>query len=490
VNLETIQARIGEIDAELAELRTLEDDDDGDFTEDDQTRFDDLATEFDDLDEKRQRLMARNERLARVRAAVADPTDSMRTEAVPDGHTPTEDAFSEGVRGVTGRDPFNYDELRSANPAEMQARALSAIEQAPAYSTRDREVLTGWVEDYSPDDLAESDEARSLVRHIVATSAPEYLRSWIRAFKTGVRNGTPDPDAIRFLTRAMSLTDAAGGYAVPQQLDPALILTSDGSTNPIRQISRHVIATGDTWTGLSTTHAAWSNDAEAAEVSDDATTFAQPSIPVHKAQVFVPFSIEIGMDYPGFQQDLRTAIAGGKDDLDATNFATGSGSDQPTGIVTALVAGAANVITSATTDVFAIADVYATEEALPPMYLARAQWAANKPIYNDVRQFDTSGGAGMWERIGAAQPSELLGYPAQYASAMDGSHGTGDNYVLILGDWSNYVIADRVGMTLELVPHLFATGANRPSGQRGLYGFARTGADSVNDNGFALLNVT
>ena len=62
--------------------------------------------------------------------------------------------------------------------------------------------------------------------------------------------------------------------------------------------------------------------------------------------------------------------------------------------------------------------------------------------------------------------------------------------MLIVGDFDNYVIADRVGMSVELIPHLFATGNNRPSGQRGLFAFYRVGADSVNDGGFAILDVT
>ena len=44
----------------------------------------------------------------------------------------------------------------------------------------------------------------------------------------------------------------------------------------------------------------------------------------------------------------------------------------------------------------------------------------------------------------------------------------------------------RPGMNVEFVPHLFTTGSNRPSGQRGLYAWWRVGADSVNDLAFRL----
>ena len=74
---------------------------------------------------------------------------------------------------------------------------------------------------------------------------------------------------------------------------------------------------------------------------------------------------------------------------------------------------------------------------------------------------------------------------------MDGVINAGaTNNVLIFGDFSNYVIADRVGMTVETIPHLFATANNRPTGQRGFYAFYRLGADSVNDGAFSMLDVT
>jgi HK97 family phage major capsid protein len=75
------------------------------------------------------------------------------------------------------------------------------------------------------------------------------------------------------------------------------------------------------------------------------------------------------------------------------------------------------------------------------------------------------------------------------AEAMDGTYGSGENYALIGGDWYNYVIADRIGTTVEFIPHLF--GANqRPTGQRGWWAYVRHGADSVNDGAFRMLNIT
>ena len=485
--MEKLLARLAEIVEELATLDAAASDD-GTLDDEQTERFNDLEAEFTVLDEKREAMLKRLLAITRAQEAATDSRNVEQPVQRDLDQQIDRDGFSEGVE-VDPSHLWDNNEIRAAGNSELKARALSAAEQGQGFTTRDREILTGWVEGWDADDEESRDAGQSRVaRHIIVTSAPEYMRNWMRALKTGMLTGAPDPDAVRYLQRVQSLTDTEGGFGIPQQLDPALILTSDGSTNGIRNISRHVIATGDVWTGLSAPHAAWSNDAEAAEASDDAVTFAQPTVTVHKAQVFVPFSIEVDMDYPGFQQDLRDLIAGGKDDLDSTNFATGSGSDQPFGIVTAL-AGAP--LASSTSDAIVIADLYAIEDALGDRYLPRAVWAANRAIYNVVRQLDVEGGTDLWVRLGAATPAELIGYPTAKASGMDATvTALATNLVMILGDWSNYVIADRIGMTLELVPHLFATANNRPSGQRGLYGYARTGADSVNDAGFVLLDAT
>ena len=73
---------------------------------------------------------------------------------------------------------------------------------------------------------------------------------------------------------------------------------------------------------------------------------------------------------------------------------------------------------------------------------------------------------------------------------MDGVIDAGqENYILMHGDFTEFVIVDRIDTTLELIPNL--VGANRrPTGQRGALLWFRTGSDSVVDNAFRLLNAT
>ena len=76
-------------------------------------------------------------------------------------------------------------------------------------------------------------------------------------------------------------------------------------------------------------------------------------------------------------------------------------------------------------------------------------------------------------------------YTTDYAPAFTGTTGTVN--LVVLGDFQNYLIAQRAGMSIETVQHLVDVTYNRPTGNRGFYAWARVGADSVNDNAFALL---
>lgn len=385
------------------------------------------------------------------------------------------------------RNPWDLSEVRSWNKSpsqlgdELRTRALSAIERMNGTNDRRREVMTSLIERHDTPD-------GRLAHQALVTSSPTYLRAFNKAARGNMHLFSAEERDV--VERAMSLTDAEGGYMVPFQLDPVVINTADGSFNQVRQVARQVVATGDVWNGISSAGVTWSVDAEAAEVSDDAPTLAQPTIPIYTIRGFVPISMEAFQDERNVAEEVGSMLAFGKDTLEATLLATGTGTAQPTGIVTALSGGASEVA-SITTDIYAIGDVYALDDALPARYRQRAAWLANRGIYNLTRQFDTGGGAGLWERLGADVPGLLLGRGAYEAEGMDGViTALADNYALIFGDFTNYVIADRIGMMVEFVPMLFATANNLPTGQKGWFASARLGADSVNDGAFRLLNVT
>ena len=485
-------SRLEEIFARMEELGA-----DDNLTDEEDAEFAELRSEFAEIDEHRKRL-ERAAELAAVRSA-AGQVQSSRRLRVERGSN------SQGSRDEYDRDailePDSIEDHRFRNPwdlrdmsvygrspeevsGEYRARALSAIEKMSGASDNVRQAATTILERYD-------DKQSTLAKQCLATSSPVYLRAWSKLARDQRESLTTEERQVIAEVRAMGLTDANGGYLVPFQLDPTVIVTSNGSVNDIRRFARQVVATGDKWHGVSAANVQWSWDPEFTEVSDDAPTFGQPVIDIHKAQGFVPISIEALEDAANVTAEVAKLLAGGKDDLEAAAFITGTGSDQPTGIVTAL-AGTASEVAPTTAETFALADIYALYGALPARHRKMAAWLANNLIYLRTRQFDTAGGAGLWTTLGNDTPAQLLGRPVGEAEAMDATWNpaaSADNFVAIIGNFENYVIADRIGMSVEFIPHLFATGNNRPNGSRGWYAHYRVGADSVNDNAFRLLNI-
>lgn len=278
-------------------------------------------------------------------------------------------------------------------------------------------------------------------------------------------------------------------------IDPSIILTSGAADAPILRIARTVQITNNVWKGVSSAAPTWSWDAEAAAVSDDAVTLAQPSVTAYMARGFIPYSIEIGMDYPSFASEMSLLISQGYTDLLAVATATGSGSGQPTGIFTAIAANSSQQVATTTDGAFGGVDVFKTWNALPERYRSRATWFMSTSVESAIRQFAAAAGSSsayFTVDLSEGGVSHINGRPvalSDYAPTFTGSvpGTTGGQNVLVVGDFSNYLIAQRAGMSVENIPMMFDVTNNLPTGQRGWFAWARAGANSINDKAFKIL---
>lgn len=491
--LQEIRARLAAIADEIQPLAEADS-----LTDEQTARFDELDAEAATLEAEAEAIEKRAARVEAVRARV-EALPEVRTERGADELEADPLREPDSIRsGNDGRGRNPWREPATRNVSELRGRARAAAERMTGASDKVREVLSRFVDHF--DGLAEDDpaapEVREVLEQIIAGSDPHYLRAFRKLVILKQPDAALSPEEraayVRTLpfVRAMSTTDNAGGYLIPQQLDPTLILTADGSVNPIRNLARKVTATGDRWDGVSAGAASWSWDGEGTEVSDDSVTLGNPFVAIHKAQGFIPYSHEVGADAVNWTANMGLVLSQGKDDLEATAFVTGSGTGQPYGIVTALT-GTSSVVASAAADTYAVGDVYSVHDALPARYRARAAWIMEQKIISKTRQFGTADSHALLTRLADGYDDlQLLGKALLEASALDGTiTAAADNYVAVFGDWSNYVVADRLGMVVDVIPHLF--GANgRPTGQAGLYARYRVGADSVNDGAFRMLNVT
>lgn len=471
---------IEEHEAELTELRARVQEIDREF--EGAALPDNIRSEWD---EKNLEIETKVELLDELRARA----DRVKNLATATGNSERGAAFNVGRTGT--EDIWDVAAVRSNSRSDEQAtgmyrdNALRAVEgmhfpHAEADRERAQGQLEGLINKFS------SGDDSGFARHVLTYGSPTYRRAFAKTLG-GIRLSTEEQ-------RAMSLTGTQGGFAVPVTLDPTIIPTSNGAVNPWRQISRVEKITGNTWNGVSAGAITASRDAEFEEVTDDGPTLAQPTATVTKAQAFVPFSIEVGQDWASLESEMANLIQDAKDVEEATAFATGGGTGvNPQGVLT----GATGTV-AAGTAAFAVAHGYGLLEALPARFRPNGKFVANLAQYNRIRQLDTAGGANIWvpnlqqgvgNEANGQTGATFLGKPAYESSVMT-SALTAASKIMIFGDFRYYLIVDRIGMTVELVPHLFGATNQRPIGSRGILAYWRNTGKVLSSAAFKTLVTT
>jgi HK97 family phage major capsid protein len=388
------------------------------------------------------------------------------------------------------RDPDDaYGDVRRMAVGEARDRALRILDDRSASAH-----LAAYEKDEVERQVRKSTD---IARRILVTENEHYRQAWLKLVTR--------PNGAMFLTeeerKAMRAWDeyrvmsegvtTAGGFGIPVFIDPSIIMTAQGSDNPFLAISRQVDVNTNAWKGVSSAGVTWSFDAEGVEASDDSPTLAQPTVTVHMARGLIPFTIELDQDYPSFASEMSTLLAEGYDELLVDKFTRGSGTGEPWGILTAL-SGNTNVRVGVQTSGanFGPNDPYSVWKAVPQRFRRRASWLMSVDVNNKIRQIATANVFHAFtENLPAEWADTLFGKSVYESPYMpDTTTSTSANSGLaVVGDFQNFVIARRGGMSVELVPHLLSTTTNLPNGQRAWFAYARIGSDSVNDLGFRLL---
>ena len=313
--------------------------------------------------------------------------------------------------------------------------------------------------------------------YIQAAGDPVYESAFAKAIADPVRGHMlwtePERAAYQRVTEvrtAMGTGTTVGGDMIPLTIDPSLMISNAGSNNPLRQICRIVQTVTNTWQGVSTAGATAEWKAEQAQAADGSPGTVPKPIPVYLGDVDVIFSYEVGMDAANFLPELSRVIQDALTQLQNTAYTTGTGSTQPKGFVPNATA------PSRTAGAFTVADVYLLQNSLPARFSANAQWCANIAVLNAIAQFQIGTTQYAFPEIRNSPPM-LLTKPVNEVSNMSADMTTAASRFLAYGDFSQHVIADRVGSSLEVLP---GYGANqRPTGQRHAFMYFRTGSDLV-----------
>jgi HK97 family phage major capsid protein len=180
-----------------------------------------LGAEFDALTEQCRTL----DRAAQIAGAAGGGAGDLRIERAIDPYAGRDAAEELALGGLRDR------AMRTMERAVQAGLPASAAEVVERLADNGTDLERSWVS-----------------RWVTDTGSPEYRSAFGKLLmhgeqRAGLEFTAPERAAFDRVTRlkgeqrAMSLTDSSGGFLVPFELDPTIILANAGSTNPLLQIA-------------------------------------------------------------------------------------------------------------------------------------------------------------------------------------------------------------------------------------------------------------
>lgn len=432
-------------------------------------------------------IKAWDERQARLAAYATDEKKTERSyEPVASFARKTEsDIYDLSAIWNRSRSPEDRDQI-------LRDSAMRATEQAN-FAHPDADVdKTRTNISYLLDNADSAD--KELARRILTTGSPAYRRAFYK-YLAGQPMTTEESRAGALTVQ----TDATGGYSVPFYFDPTLVAVGAHTTiNPYRRACRVIPIVGtDTFHGVTAAAAVVARAAEAAAVAEGGPAIGQISAIVGKVHGVVTLSVELMQDNPGIAAEMVALIAEAKDTEEEAIFTLGVGDAlgagfNPIGMFAVHGTSGAytHMDTLAAAGAIAKEDAFAVEAALPVRHRMNAQWFMNRSIIRVFQALETTGGTlfggtnypsvGFINNEPAGNTGlRLLGYPINEIPSGNVWADTNDLVVAALVDPKSYYIIERVGMTVEVIPHLWAA-ASLPLGQRAIYAWWRNTAKPSN----------
>lgn len=419
-----------------------------------------------------------------VRSFGTDPErtgkNTERTYEAPTVHRKPEDIYDFAAIRSNTRSREEYDRTVKEN-------ALRSIDSA---RFDDRKANANALVDIIENRDAGQDGEGEIARRILLTGSPAYKRAFNKLLRG--EQALWSPEESRAAALAVTGTTTTGGYAVPYVFDPTLIhIGVYTATNPFRQACRvETITNGNNWRAVTVGAVTSVYITEAGAATEQGPTFGQPSYTVQSAHAFATVSHETLQDRPDISGELTSVFAESKATYEENQFAVGVGTTVfPLGMFTDT---AYTNQDTAGNDTTAIADILVLEGILPLRWRANAAFFMNRSTIRQLQALDTTyryfSGAGI-QYAGNSNPQNppsgntgltLLGYPVWEVPSAVSTLTTDGAIIVVFADPKSYVIVDRLGMSVEVIPNML-NGATPsfPTGQRGIYARWRNTAKPI-----------
>jgi HK97 family phage major capsid protein len=286
-------------------------------------------------------------------------------------------------------------------------------------------------------------------------ASTQYRAAFERYLRHGSRVGLEERDL-------QVDVDAKGGYLVPDEFVADMLKTVDAEVLIRQWATVFQIPQADSL-GVPTLASDMSDPEWTVELStdgeDDSLRFGKRALRPHPLAKRIVVSKTLLRKAPQVEQIVRDRMAYRFAVTMERAFLVGSGVGQPLGVFTASTDGiptARDISTGNTTTAMTFAGLTAAKFALKQAYWGRAKWLFNSLGVAALLNVVDGDGRFLWrESVRAGEPDTLLGLPVYMSEFVPSTFTTG-LYVGILGDFSQYWIADALDMDIQRLDELYA----------------------------------
>lgn len=347
------------------------------------------------------------------------------------------------------------------------------------------EVLFGEIPNDDPDAATYFKQVRAAMQPEYKTAYGRYLRLCVKMRDTSMAFAMLGGPEQKALTEG---SDVAGGFLVPPDLQ-AEMLSRVAQKAVIRRFARVQATSRDVlrWPAVTPNVTSgsiyssgfvggWVGETPAFTETDPA--FQLMDIPIRKLRCATKLSNDFIAD--SVVNILAFLAQNGAENMalvEDNGFINGDGlSLQPMGLVNAGIStvdvegSTSDTISNTTGAAGSAPKIITLAYTLPAQYVAGARFLFRRVIEGKIRLLLDAQGRFHWPASGfGATPRDLLGFPVENSDFVP-TEGTNANKVILFGDLSNYLIAQRAQITSVVLRERFAD-----TDQTGIVLFERVG---------------
>lgn len=258
-------------------------------------------------------------------------------------------------------------------------------------------------------------------------------------------------------------SQTAGGFLVaPEQFITALIKNIDDMVFIRQRATKYSVPTaaslGAASLAADPADADWTTELVTGN-EDSAMSFGKRELYPHPVAKRIKESNKLLRQVPSVEALVRARLAYKFGVTQEKAFLTGSGVNQPLGVFTASADGittARDVSTGNTATSITFDGLTEAKYSLKGGYWNRADWMFHRDAVKQIAKLKDGEGQYMWrESVRAGEPDTLLGRPVMMSEYAPNTF-TANQYVGILGDFSNYWIADALDFQVQVLKELYA----------------------------------